>query len=422
MRMPHAKPQITKANEDKGMSILHSLSLASLRAFPGSGPSLRSPALVQRVVSILCVASVSLCLCGSNASAQKPQQKAPPKRTVTSPWDVEAREYLGTPESEAAVNRGLAYLASRQQPDGHWSSGGYRGDVAITGFCLMAFLASGHQPGRGKYGLVLNEAVDFLANSVRMDGQFGSPGLVTSKPGEGGPPMYGHGFATLALAEVYGMTHRRDLKPKIEAAVKLIEDTQNQNPGNQWTDGGWRYQPRQGEADISVTVVQVLALRAARNAGLKVNQSTIDRAIEYMKRCNSSFDGGFTYQIRSGASGVARTGAGVLSLMMAGLRDSPECQNGLRYLKERPLSTTNDWARLQHFYYGIYYVTQAMYQAGGEYWKSWYPPIRDRLVRNQGSDGEWAANGYSEAGPEYATAMSVLVLQVPAGLLPIYQK
>jgi len=371
---------------------------------------------------MLCVFSVSLCvLCGEKAFAQKTVSRTPPKRTVVSPWDVEAREYLGTPESEAAVNRGLAYLAARQQPDGHWSSGGYRGDVAITGLCLMAFLASGHQPGRGKYGLVLNEAVDFLAGSVRMDGQFGSPGLVASKPGEGGPPMYGHGFATLALAEVYGMTHRKDLKPKIEAAVRLIEDTQNQNPGNSWTDGGWRYQPRQGEADISVTVVQVLALRGARNAGIKVNQSTIDRAIDYMKRC-SNYDGGFTYQIRSGGSGVARTGAGVLSLMMAGLRDTPECQNGLRYLKERPLGVTNDWARLQHFYYGIYYVTQAMYQAGGEYWKAWYPTIRDRLVRNQGSDGEWAANGYSEAGPEYATAMSVLVLQVPAGLLPIYQK
>ena len=375
--------------------------------------------LPRRSAALWLLLGASLCLC--NGVMADTKKAPPPKHATASPWDVEAREYLGTPESEAAVNRGLAYLASRQQPDGHWSSGGYRGDVAITGLCLMAFLASGHQPGRGKYGLVLNEAVDFLANSVRMDGQYGSPGLVSSKPGEGGPPMYGHGFATLALAEVYGMTHRKDLKPKIESAIKLIEDTQNKNPGNQWTDGGWRYQPRQGEADISVTVVQVLALRGARNAGLKVNQSTIDRAIEYMKRCNG-YDGGFTYQVRSGGSGVARTGAGVLSLMMAGLRESEECQKGLRYLKDRPLSANNDWAHLQHFYYGIYYVTQAMYQAGGDYWKAWYPPIRDRLVRNQGSDGEWAANGYSEAGPEYATAMSVLVLQVPAGLLPIYQK
>ena len=31
--------------------------------------------------------------------------------------------------------------------------------------------------------------------------------------------MYGHGFATLALAELYGMTHRADVRPKLEDAL-----------------------------------------------------------------------------------------------------------------------------------------------------------------------------------------------------------
>src|SRR5436309_1766949 len=101
---------------------------------------------------------------------QKPKPSGPPRKAVVSPWDVEAREYLGTPESERAVDKGLQYLSTHQQADGHWSSGGYTGDVSITGLCLLAFLAAGHQPGRGRYGLVLNEAVDFLAKCVRMDG------------------------------------------------------------------------------------------------------------------------------------------------------------------------------------------------------------------------------------------------------------
>jgi hypothetical protein len=217
------------------------------------------------------------------------------------------------------------------------------------------------------------------------------------------------------------MTHRQDLKPKIEAAIRLIEDCQNQDGAPQH-DGGWRYRPVQGEADISVTVVQVLALRAARNAGLSVPQSTIDRAIAYMKRCSNPNDGGFLYQVRQGGSGPARTGAGVLSLMMAGQRDSPECQGGLRYLKNHPLDRINEWPYREHFYYALYYVTQAMYQAGGDYWRTWYTNIRDRLVRTQASDGDWGWDQYSEAGIPYATAMSILVLQVPAGLLPIYQK
>ncbi len=355
--------------------------------------------------------------------AQKKLTSVPPRKAVVSPWDVEAREYLGTPESERAVDKGLQYLAGRQLADGHWSSGGYTADVGITALSLLAFLAAGHQPGRGRYGLVLNEAVEFLAKSVRMDGRFGATGLVHSDPsiGQSGQPMYGHGFATLALAEVYGMTRRRDLKPKIEAAIHLIEDTQNID-GRPRLDGGWRYQPGMGDADISVTVVQVLALRAARNAGIKVTQSTIDRALGYMKRCANNYDHGFSYQVQIHQSGPARTGAGVLSLLMAGMRDSPECQGGLQYLVNHPLNGQNEWPYREHFFYTIYYVTQAMYQAGGDYWKHWYPGIRDMLVKKQDADGNWGNFGYSEAGTEYATAMSILVLQVPAGLLPIYQK
>ncbi len=348
-----------------------------------------------------------LLLCGP-VSAQK-RHSAPP-RPVASPWDVEAREYLGTPESEAAAQRGLAYLQSRQSPDGHWESGGYPADVGITGLCLMAFLASGQQPGRGRYGAALNQAVDFLANQVQMSGQFGPVGLIRSPAG--GQPMYGQGFALLALSEAYGMTHRHDLKPKIQAAIKLIEDTQNQD-GQPWHDGGWRYQPMQGDADLSVT---------CRNAGLAVSQSTIDRAIAYMRRCANA-DGGFSYQVQQNQSDCARAGAGVLSLMLAGMRDSRECQGGLHYLEQHPFDRRNPWPYRDHFHYAIYYVTQAMYQAGGDYWKHWYPVIRDELVRTQNSNGSWERSEYnSDAGGVYASAMSILVLQVPAGLLPIYQK
>ncbi|HEV2471338.1 MAG TPA: hypothetical protein VGS41_01655, partial [Chthonomonadales bacterium] len=90
-----------------------------------------------------------------------------------------------------------------------------------------------------------------------------------------------------------------------------------------------------------------------------------------------------------------------------------------------PMEGSTAWPYREHFYYTLYYVTQAMYQVGGADWQRWYPSIRDRLVREQDPDGSWSEYGNeapSEAGIEYATAMAVLVLQVPAGLLPIYQK
>lgn len=376
-------------------------------------------------ISFCYVASLALALfLRSELQSLAQTARNTPHRQVGSSWDVEAREYLGNPQSEAAVNKALAFLANHQASDGHWAgSNQYKNDAGITGLCLMAFMAAGHQPGRGRYGVILSEAVDWLAGCIRMDGQITPKGLIHSPVGQSGPPMYGHGFALLSLAEAYGMTRRHDLKEKLTAAVRLIEDTQNQD-GEARHDGGWRYQPQQGEADLSVTVVQVLGLRACRNAGIKVSQSTIDRAVDYMKRLNNT-DGGFSYQYAMNQSNPARTGAGVLSLYLAGMRDSKECQAGLQYLVKHPFQKSNDWIYRDHLHYSIYYVTQAMYQAGGEYWKNWYPGVRDRLVAAQDSDGSWLRGDFQpsdNAGPEYATAMGVLILQVPAGLLPIYQK
>jgi hypothetical protein len=323
------------------------------------------------------------------------------------PFDVEAREYLGTPASEAAVTLALEFLASRQQPNGRWDSGAYRDDAAISGLAVLAFLSAGHQPGRGKYGPALDRAVEYLANSVRRDGLVG-------RGGGAGPPMYGHGFATLCFAELYGMTKRPDFKEKLEAAVQLIL-------GAQGPEGGWRYQPDSKDADISVTAVQIVALKGAANAGVKVPEETIKKAIGYVKRCANNRDGGFSYQANQRGSGPARTGAGILCLYLAGEPEAPECKEGIRYLEEHPLSRSgNEWLYRQHEFYAYYYCTQAYYQVGGEPWKRWFTTMRDRLINMQEKDGSWQER--SGVGKEYATSMSVLILQVPAGLLPIYQK
>src|SRR5205085_8023940 len=188
-------------------------------------------------------------------------------------------------------------------------------------------------------------------------------------------PMYGQGFATLALAEIYGMTKRPDLRTKLENAVQLILTSQN-------AEGGWRYQPSSTDADISVTAVQVLALRAAHNAGIKVPEETVKKALAYIKRCQNNSDGGFSYQAATRGSGPARTGAGVTCLMISGERNSAECKAGVQYLLEHPL-TTYEWAYRQHYMYALYYCTQAMYQLGGSPWKAWFVDVRERLVSTQ---------------------------------------
>ena len=102
-------------------------------------------------------------------------------------------------------------------------------------------------------------------------------------------PMYSHGFGTLFLAEAYGMTHRPEIREKLRKAVQLIIDTQN-------NEGGWRYQPVKHDADLSVTICQINALRAARNAGLYVPKDTVDACIQYVKQSQNP-DGGFRYML-----------------------------------------------------------------------------------------------------------------------------
>ena len=221
--------------------------------------------------------------------------------------------------------------------------------------------------------------------------------------------MYGHGFATLFMAEVYGMSPREDLRDKLSRAVKLIVNAQNE-------DGGWRYQPQRRDADISVTICQIMALRAARNSGLFVPNETIDRCIDYVKRSQNA-DGGFMYTLEGGPSEFPRSAAGIVALYSAGVYEGDEIDKGLAYLMaylpDDRLSVPESY-----FFYGHYYAVQAMWHAGGDHWARWYPAIRDKLIARQSDDGSWI----NSICPEYGTAMAAIILQLPNNCLPILQR
>ena len=187
-------------------------------------------------------------------------------------------------------------------------------------------------------------------------------------------------------------------------------------------DGGWRYQPQRHEADISVTICQVMALRAARNAGLAVSRETIDRCIDYVKRCQNA-DGGFMYTLSGkDPSAFPRSAAGVVALYSAGVYEGPEIDQGLQYLMQHVPRGAGSGGQ-SHFFYAHHYAVQAMWQAGGEYWANWYPAIRDELTQWPGDylqqeDGSWT----SPICAEYATAMALIVLQLSENCLPIFQR
>ncbi|MEQ8846507.1 prenyltransferase/squalene oxidase repeat-containing protein [Botrimarina sp.] len=307
--------------------------------------------------------------------------------------------------ADPAIAKGLEYLAEIQLADGSFGDRGRRmgRNPAIVALGGMAFLASGSTPDRGPYGENIERCVDFLCEHTLPSGFIAVDGATSHGP------MYGHGFATLFLAEAYGMSPRDDLRDKLTSAVQLIVAAQN-------PEGGWRYQPTPTDADISVTICQIMALRAARNAGIHVPSATVERCIDYVKRCQTA-DGGFGYTTQDKRSQFPRSAAGVVALYSAGVYEGDALDAGLAYL-DRQLPVGARANRGGHFYYGHYYAVQAMWQAGGGRWATWYPAIRDLLVRSQGIDGSWQDGN----GPAYATAMACVILQTPNNVVPIFQR
>jgi len=297
-----------------------------------------------------------------------------------------------------AVEKGLAWLAAHQGADGSYSKG--QSASGLTGLGGLAFMSAGNLPGRGKYGDNVSKCVKFVMESQQESG------LLSADQTHG--PMYGHGFATVFLGEVYGMTGDENVKECLQKAVRLIERTQSEQ-------GGWRYQPQPLDADISVTICEIMGLRAARDAGVKVEKEVIDKAVAYVKKCQNG-DGSFAYVAGMGGGGFARSAAGVAALYYAGRfqQDGPDIKKGLDYLKQFNPAKSNGGAE-GNYYYGNYYGVQAMFLAGGDYWAEWYPAIRDQLIKRRSGD-HWGG----EITDDYCTALALIVLQMPNRYLPVF--
>ena len=303
----------------------------------------------------------------------------------------------------AAIDTGLASLARMQVEDGSFGSGRYDRHAGVTALSGLAFMADGNLPDRGRYAPQVRRTLDFLLKHVQPSG------LIAAETSHG--PMYGHGFATLLLAEIYGSSHRdMDVHDALSRAVDLIVRTQNE-------EGGWRYQPVPADADVSVTICQVMALRSARHAGIAVPVETIDRAVAYVRQCQNE-DGGFRYMLREGPAAWPRTAAGVATIYYAGIYEDAAIERGLDWLLQHA-DPSMSAARQSHWYYGHYYAVQAMYQAGGDRWVHWWKGTQRILLSRQSSRGEWSD---PHVGAAYGTAMALITLQLPEGLLPILQR
>lgn len=326
---------------------------------------------------------------------------------------AEAPSRPADPRIGAATRQALDYLLANQKPDGAWEAQGFGKATSITSLAILAFLASGHLPDQpGPYRDAIHRGIEYVITSQKPNG------LLVSNTSHG--PLYCHGISTLMLAEVIGLSNDQALADRcrtaLAKAVELILKAQAvaKEPDHA---GGWRYQPTSHDSDLSVTGWQLIALRAARDAGSAVPASAIDDAVAYVKRCAAK-PGGFAYQPGQGPNNP-RTGTGILALEICGQHLAPESLAGAKYLAEHPPRWSSEY-----FFYEVYYVPQALFQLGDEYFRPYHEKLVDVLLQHQEKDGSWLSGDGNDrsAGRIYCTAMAALALAVESRYLPIYQR
>ena len=341
---------------------------------------------------------------------------------ATAGWEI-------TPESEAAIDRGLRWLAANQGPGGNWGSN----DLGLVAVGALAFLSAGHLPGIGEHGEACERALTYVVTNAKPSGL-----LNIAAPGR---DMYNHGLATFVLGQAYGMTGDARVGKVLDRALKLIARTQG-------PVGGWAYQAVPQDGDLSLSVMQAKALRSAVDSGFEIPPSVIEKAIANVRGHYWPQDGNpnrpeaelkklpgrFTYGKGGGNATVAMAAAGVVCLQEFGQYDDWRIAKSMEPVTAaiaavKPNVTHNGQLPLDA--YTLNYVGQSLYQVGGPGWQEHYPKLRDAIVgsqvidpKNPAADGKWAAVAHvgGTPGDLYGTAVAVFVLAIPNRYLPILQE
>ncbi|MEX0687404.1 MAG: squalene--hopene cyclase [Pirellulales bacterium] len=334
-----------------------------------------------------------------------------------------------TAESEAAIDRGLHWLAANQGPEGNWGSN----DLGLVAVGALAFLSAGHLPGIGEHGEACERALTYVVTNAKPSGLLNIAGPRRD--------MYNHGLATFVLGQAYGMTGDARVGKVLDRALKLIARTQG-------PIGGWAYEAKPQDGDLSLSVMQAKALRSAVDSGFEIPPSVIEKAItnvrgHYFPKGGNpkmpemelkNLPGRFTYAKGGGNATVAMAAAGVVCLQEFGQYDDWRIAKSMEPVTAaiaavKPNVTHNGQLPLDA--YTLNYVGQSLYQVGGPGWREHYPKLRDAIVgsqvidpKNPAADGKWAAVAHvgGTPGDLYGTAVAVFVLAIPNRYLPILQE
>lgn len=391
----------------------------------------RETMMLRILVRTILIATVSLTACGvAKAQVATAADTLPPEELLSDQqWE----------RIDGSVERGLDWLASRQQRDGSFPTMPH-GQPGVTSLCVLAFLSHGHLPGEGPYGEQLQQAVEYVVRCQKKSGLL----AVTAPNGVqlsrnvshtvGSSSAYNHAISALVLSETYGLQgapRASTIRPAIRQALDVTLEMQNWPKDNPDDKGGWRYliDMDRDDSDVSITGWHLMFLRSAKNAGFDVPKEPIDDAVGYVRRCFRPGTNTFVYTQSPNyrfykSRGV--TGAGILALAHAGLHDAEESQQAGDWLLKNRFDNYNENPEyLERYHYGLLTCSQAMYQLGGRHWQEFFPSTSQTIVAAQRADGSWPRESHHRDGAfgdAYSSAICLITLGTPNDLLPIFQR
>jgi len=330
----------------------------------------------------------------------------------------------GTTLTEAAVARGLRWMAQHQNPDGSWSlhrfnrtkacskrcggGGSIQCDSAATSLCLLPFLGAGQTHQVGIYKENVSKGLRWLIENQKENGDLRAG--VTNNAG-----MYAHGQGAIVLCEAFALTRDEEIRGPAQRAIDFIVAAQH-------TAGGWRYNPGD-QGDTSVLGWQLMALQSARTAEIQVPIEAWELANAYLDTVQSEDGSQYAYQPLRRPTHVMTAEALLCRIYLGWTKDYAPLEQGVKYLLQEHMPRDDGTN-----YYYWYYATQVMHHFGGKRWKAWNLSMRDILVEGQikkGHEaGSWTPRGghASQGGRLYSTALAVCTLEVYYRHAPIFRQ
>lgn len=341
----------------------------------------------------------------------------------------------GSKKTEAAVDAALYWLMRQQDKDGHWDKNKFgveknnngferrkiETNSVLTGLATLAFISSGHTPSAGKYKETVAKSVDWILQKQLPDGSFGDSFEFS---------CYNNSICALVLSELSGMCPDQKYKVAAQRAIDFILQTKNVHEGFSNYSGV----PR----STSVNGWLLMAIKSAKLSGLKVSPFIFDHIHKRIQEITSKDSSGNFDYVNYLELGDRKTrnatmtavglmmyeNLGVSRLELKGLAD--------QVIKELPEYSVPS---LNQEMYRWYNTTLALYQFGGEHWKTWNAAMSNLLVNSQRAgglvDGSLAdVNGSWDCekdhfgqnlGRIYTTAMGALILEVYYRYDHIYQ-